>query len=242
MTNQTVIITGAACGIGRAIADRCLKEGYRVLAVDISTAGLASLAADFPSADLSTHLVDVADGVQVNRFFDSLPVNQEEPSHLINNAGIYLGKNILTYTADDIQRVVAVNCLGAVFFTTRFAQELITSDRRGSIINMASVAGQEGSSDAVYGLSKAALIGFTKSCAMNFAPHIRVNAIAPALVSTSLLGNVPRERVDDYRHGELLKDPILPEDVADTVAFLLSEQSRCYTGAVFDINNGHYRR
>jgi 3-oxoacyl-[acyl-carrier protein] reductase len=77
---------------------------------------------------------------------------------------------------------------------------------------------------------------------LNFAPHIRVNAIAPALVSTSLLDKVSQQRVADYRQGELLKDPILPEDVADTVAFLLSEQSRCYTGAVFDINNGHYRR
>ena len=110
------------------------------------------------------------------------------------------------------------------------------------IVNMSSVSGIEGSSDAIYGLSKAAILGLTKSCAMNFSPYIRVNAVAPTMVNTPMMGVIPDWRKEEYLSHELIHTPVMPEDVADTVVFLLSDKSKHYTGATFDINNGGYLR
>jgi 3-oxoacyl-[acyl-carrier protein] reductase len=77
---------------------------------------------------------------------------------------------------------------------------------------------------------------------MNFAPDIRVNAVAPGIVETNMIKTIPKWRVQEYRENELIKTPIFPEDVANTVAFLLSNESRNYTGSVFDLNNGCYLR
>lgn len=242
MSKGTVIITGAASGIGKATTKRCLIDGFRVLACDMDAQTLTSLKSEHLDSNLSVATIDIADYQQVQTFFDQVIKNKEEPSCLVNNAGIYLGKSILEYSVEEVHRVIQVNCFGAVYFSQLFAKLLISTNQQGVIVNISSVAGEEGSSDAIYGLSKAALIGLTKSCAMNFAPNIRVNAIAPGLVSTDLIQNIPDWRVREYRFGELLKDPILPENVADTVSFLLSNQSKHYTGTVFDINNGQYRR
>lgn len=102
-----------------------------------------------------------------------------------------MGKNIIDYQSDEIDKVLNVNIKGYIYFSQMFARILFHNERKGVIVNMSSVSGMEGSSDAVYGLSKA---------------------------------------------------PVMPEDVAETVIFLLSAKSRHYTGATFDINNGGYLR
>jgi 3-oxoacyl-[acyl-carrier protein] reductase len=242
MTYSSVIITGGAQGIGLAVVERCLRDGYNVIACDIDEKALDRLRAAHSRENISTFSVDVSDYAQADALFRELEAKGEYPSCLVNNAGIYLGKDILEYSPEEIDRVIATNILGSVYFSQMFGKALRTRSMQGSIVNISSVAGEEGGSDAIYSLTKAALIGLTKSCAMNFAPHIRVNAIAPTLVNTDLIRRVPQSRVDDYRKNELLKDPILPEDVANTVAFLLGDQSRHYTGAVLDLNNGVYRR
>lgn len=242
MSNRTVLVTGAGDGIGRAVALRCLREGFRVLACDVDEVRLEALGSSCRSAQVSLHKIDIADESGVKSLFERLRSIGCEANFLVNNAGIYLGKSLLEYSSAEIQRVVAVNCLGALHMTRYFVEPLLARQASGVIVNISSVSGQEGSSDAVYGLTKGALLGLTKSCAMNFAPHIRVNAVAPALVNTRLIERVSRQRISEYRSGELLAEAIQPEDVADTVAFLLGEESRCYTGATFDINNGHYRR
>lgn len=242
MQKKAIIITGAANGIGQVLTKRCLKEGYHVVGCDIDTKGLKSLKQTSKSDALSIFSVDVSNHDQVTLFFNSLKEHEIQPTCLVNNAGIYLGKNLLDYSLEEMQRVIHVNCMGAVFFSQLFAKLIFFNRASGVIVNISSVAGEEGSSDAVYGLSKAALLGLTKSCAMNFAPSIRVNAIAPGLVSTGLIKQVPAARMEEYRSTELLKEPILPDDIADTLIFLISDQSKHYTGAIFDLNNGCYRR
>lgn len=239
---KTVIVTGAANGIGKAITERSLKDGFHVFALDINDTLLTSLKSEYGDFSLTVFKIDISDPNQVRSFFDWTLEQGKEISCLVNNAGIYFGKNILEYSIEEINRVIQVNCLGAVYLSQEFARRIISKGHSGNIVNMSSVAGEEGSSDAIYGLSKAAILGLTKSCAINFAPTIRVNAVAPALVNTDLIRNVPEWRMREYRASELLKDPILSEDVANTVSFLLSDQSKHYTGAVFDINNGQYRR
>lgn len=153
-----------------------------------------------------------------------------------------MAKNILDYQVDEIDKVLDINVKGFIYFSQMFGKKLFQSHRKGVIINMSSVSGMEGSSDAIYGLSKAAILGLTKSCAMNFSPYIRVNAVAPTMVNMPMMGMIPNWRKEEYLGHQLIDTPVLPEDVADTVIFLLSDNAKHYTGATFDINNGGYLR
>lgn len=158
---KTIVITGAAGGIGKAVVERVLKQGYEVLAVDIDAKGL---------------------------------------------------------------------------------KKLLKTKSKGVIVNVSSISAFEGSSDALYGTSKAGLIGLTRSCALTFAPLVRVNAVAPGIVDTPLIKAIPKWRLAEFEKGERLKERIQPESVASAVWFLLSEESKHTTGSVIDLNNGGYFR
>jgi 3-oxoacyl-[acyl-carrier protein] reductase len=242
LKDKAVIVTGAAHGIGKAIALLCAQNGAVVLACDRDQKGLNSLSDDAMASSIGTYYLDVSVYEQVWEFFDT--IDREKKGlrlyGLVNNAGIYLGKNILEYSSHEIDAVINVNIKGAFYFSQFFGSRIMASDAEGVIVNIASIAGQEGSSDAVYGLSKAALIGLTKSCAMNFAPKIRVNAVAPTIVETKMMKKVPQTRLAAYQNKELILDPVSAEDVAETVLFLLNKRSKHYTGTVFDLNNGGY--
>ena len=113
----------------------------------------------------------------------------------------------------------------------RFAAHLLPAERRGAIVNLASDAGEVGSSDALYGTVKAGVIGLTKSNAMNFAPYIRVNVVSPGLIiRTAIADRIPDHRYAEYKRQELLDGDIHPEYVADVCAYLLSDRSRTLTG------------
>jgi 3-oxoacyl-[acyl-carrier protein] reductase len=236
--SRSVIITGAAQGIGKAIAIRALTEGWQVIAVDKNKARLDELKSELKSDALKTHGLDVTQLTQIEAFFNWLTDENIYPYGLVNNAGIFPGISFLEYSEQDINAVLAVNLLGPIYMTQQFGRRLLPEKRSGVIVNIASIAGQIGSSDAIYGISKSGVLGLTKTSAMALAPHIRVNAVAPTLVETELLKSVSKERLEVFRRGELLKVPVLPDDIADSVWFLLSDQSKHYTGAVLDINNG----
>ena len=242
LDGKTIIITGAARGIGSAITIRCLQDGASVLGCDRDRLGLEKLQGKIQSEKLSTFQVDVTLYSEVEALYKQIAKDFPQTNCLVNNAGIYFGQNILDYTAEQIDKVISVNIKGAIYFSQLFGKYFSGQEGSNAIVNISSVSGHEGSSDAIYGLSKAALFGLTKSCAMNFAPDIRVNAVAPGLVETNMIKAIPKWRVQQYRENELIKTPIFPEDVANTVAFLLSNESRNYTGSVFDINNGCYLR
>lgn len=240
---QKVIVTGAAAGIGRAIVEECQKNGYYTLACDINPEGLKQLVEDLPLINGEACVLDVSDYQAVEAFYRRMELFVENEEYaLVNNAGLYAGKNLLAYTEAEIGRIMDVNIKGALYNSKFFAAAIGQAGAKGRIINISSVSGQEGSSDAVYGLSKAALLGLTKSCAMNFAPHILVNAIAPTMVDTAMMEAIPAWRKEEYNSHNLIKEAVTPKDVADTVMFLLSAQARHYTGATFDLNNGGYLR
>jgi 3-oxoacyl-[acyl-carrier protein] reductase len=235
---KTAIVTGAAKGIGKAIAEKCLKEGWAVVACDMDEAGLTALKKEH---DVKTFLLDVTDPQAIKTVFESLE-KADFPYALVNNAGIFKGTKFLEYPSEAIGQMFDVNLKGPIFCSQAFGAVLMKREHAGVIVNIASVAGQAGSADAIYGASKAGLVGFTKSCAMAFAPHIRVNAVAPGMVETDMWAQVSPERRLVFKNLELVKETIMPEDVADTVWFLLSDASKHYTGAVLDINNGFYFR
>ncbi|WP_028592302.1 SDR family NAD(P)-dependent oxidoreductase [Paenibacillus massiliensis] len=242
LQHMKVIVTGSGSGIGKAITLQCLQEGAAVMACDINEDALTKLQADANTEQLSTYRLDISAYEDVSSFFAYISEKHPDVNGLVNNAGIYLGKSLLNYTPNEMAKVMNVNVMGSVYVSRCFGEMLLQQQRQGTIVNMSSVSGLEGSSDAVYGMSKAAILGLTKSCAMNFAPYIRVNAVAPTMVDTSMMEEIPVWRKEEYLNHQLIKQPLSPESVADTVIFLLSDKSRHYTGATFDINNGGYLR
>ncbi|MCP1490522.1 3-oxoacyl-[acyl-carrier protein] reductase [Peribacillus frigoritolerans] len=243
LKNKKLIVTGAASGIGKEIVKQCLHEGASVIACDINDHSLYDLKRSTDDCYvLHTYQLDVSNHEEVVKFFVYVEAEHADVDGLVNNAGIYLAKNILDYKVDEIDKVLDINIKGFIYLSQMFGKKLFQSQRKGVIVNMSSVSGMEGSSDAIYGLSKAAILGLTKSCAMNFSPYIRVNAVAPTMVNTPMMGTIPDWRKEEYLSHQLINTPVLPEDVADTVVFLLSDKAKHYTGATFDINNGGYLR
>jgi 3-oxoacyl-[acyl-carrier protein] reductase len=233
---KRVIVTGAAKGIGRATAHRLLQQGHEVVAVDVDVGALQQLQADAPGR-LALKRCDVADAADVATLFSGL---DEGPLHgLVNNAGVYLGKGLDRYCDHDIARVLGVNLVGAMLMSRHFAEALKRTRSEGVIVNVGS-SSMYGGSDPVYSTTKAGLVGLTKACAKVYAPLIRVNLVAPGIVETGMFATLPAEVVAWYRDAELVKKPLVAQDVANTIAFVLSDQARNYTGAVFDLNNGFH--
>lgn len=240
---RKVIVTGSGSGIGKEIVKACLDEGASVIACDISEQSLYELKRSIDKPDvLHTFPLDVSKYKEVATFFGHMETEHSDVNCLVNNAGIYLGKSILDYQEEEIDKVLDINVKGYIYFSQMFGKQMMQKKRRASIVNMSSVSGMEGSSDAVYGLSKAAIMGLTKSCAINFSPYIRVNAVAPTMVHTPMMDSIPDWRKAEYVSNQLIDTPLMPEDVAETIVFLLSEKAKHYTGATFDINNGGYLR
>lgn len=233
---------GSGEGIGKAIARQLGEAGFRVHACDISQDGLSHLEEENRGCSLITHHIDVSNATAFDNLVGRILQDDHESWALVNNAGIYLGKDLALYTLEEIDRVIHVNLRSAVIACRAFGRVLGKSGLPGAIINISSVAAQAGSSDPLYGATKAALLGLTKSCALQFAPRIRVNAIAPGIVETEMLKQIPSQRLAHYRQSELLDRPLQPADVSAAVLFVLSDKATGFTGAVLDLNNGCYLR
>ncbi|UFU00095.1 SDR family oxidoreductase [Radiobacillus kanasensis] len=243
LTSNKLIVTGAGSGIGKAIVNQCLHEGASVIACDVNEQYLNELKQSTDKRDsLYTYQIDVSDYERVSVFFNYVEKEHSDVDGLVNNAGIYLGKPILDYEIEEINKVIDINVKGYIYFSQMFGKKITESQSSGAIVNISSVSAMEGSSDAIYGLTKAAILGLTKSCAMNFSPYVRVNAVAPTMVSTSMMDTIPNWRKEEYVKHQLIDTPVMPKDIAHTVTFLISDKASHYTGATFDINNGGYLR
>ncbi|GGK49518.1 SDR family NAD(P)-dependent oxidoreductase [Salinarimonas ramus] len=243
MSVSTVIVTGAAAGVGRALVGLLLDRGMTVIASDIDEPGLASLRDAHAGRPLAVSTCDVGVRAECDAFMERTLAAFPQVDGLVNNAGLYLGRPVWDYDDTTIERVIAVNVKGPVWLSRAFAGHLLPHERRGAIVNLASVAGEVGSSDALYGTVKAGVIGLTKSNAMNFAPYIRVNVVSPGLiVNTAIADRIPEYRYKEYKRQEMLDYDILPEDVARICAYALSDDAKSMTGAVLRADNGCYPR
>ncbi|MFJ5295557.1 SDR family NAD(P)-dependent oxidoreductase [Pseudomonas sp. NPDC088368] len=240
---KKIVITGAGNGIGKATAKACVEAGYYVIAADKDREGLRSLQNEIQVNYLETHLVDFSLPDVYKHFIGNLYQHHSALYGLINNAGLYHGKSVYDYSDEEIEEIWAVNLKSLVYLSKDFAQREVHAPHTRNIINITSVAGEVGSMDALYGATKAGVIGLTKANAWNFAPRIRVNAVSPALIrNTSIHDRIPEHRRKEYERQEVLKDPIEPEGVADVIMFLLSDHSRHLTGKVIAVDNGAYPR
>lgn len=242
LEGKTAIITGATRGIGRGIALTFAKQGANVaftysssqgaavaLEQELTTLGVKaksykSNAADFNEAQT---LVD-----QVLEFFGTVDV-------LINNAGITKDNLLMRMSEEDFDNVMDVN-LKSVFNMTKAVQKTMLKTRNGVIINMSSVVGVKGNAgQANYAASKAGIIGFSKSVALELGSrNIRCNVVAPGFIETEMTAKLGEETVKGWTNAIPLKRGGTPDDIANACVFLASDLATYITGQVINVDGG----
>ncbi|MBT8306422.1 MAG: 3-oxoacyl-[acyl-carrier-protein] reductase [Maribacter sp.] len=239
---KNVIITGASRGIGKGIARIFADNGANVaftysssegpaleLEKELTSKGVKAKAYKSNAASFEDSEKLVA---QVLEDFDGIDV-------LINNAGITKDNLLMRMREEDFDQVIETN-LKSVFNMTKAVQRTLLKQRHGSIINMSSVVGIKGNAgQANYAASKAGMIGFTKSVALELGSrNIRCNAIAPGFIETEMTDKLDEKVVQGWRDGIPLKRGGSPEDIANACLFLASDLSSYITGQVLSVDGG----
>ena len=242
LEGKTALITGASKGIGRSIARRFAEQGANIaftylssvekgLALEkelietgVKAKGYRSDASDFTAAE---QLINDVVGE-----FGSLDI-------LVNNAGITQDNLLIRMTEEMWDKVINVN-LKSCFNTVKAATRTFMKQRGGSIINLTSVVGLRGNAgQANYAASKAGIVGFTKSVALELGSrNIRSNAIAPGFIETEMTAELDQNTVQSWREAIPLKRGGTPENVADLAVFLASDMSSYITGQVLQVDGG----
>jgi len=238
-TGRTALVTGASRGIGRAIAERLLAEGANVVVTARGEEDLASLVEAHGAERVAALAGNIGDDAHRERLFAEADARFGGIDLLVNNVGI----NPVYGPALEIEpaaarKILEVNVVGALEWT-RDAVAAGLGERGGAIVNIASTAGILSSPGiAFYGISKAALISLTTQLAVELAPRIRVNAVAPSIIKTDFAKALYEGREAEVAAQFPLARLGTPEDVAGPVAFLLSDDAAWMTGRTIVIDGG----
>lgn len=224
------VVTGICGGIGRAIAAKLRTQGYRLVGVDLldDAEGLADVHYRFDLSALSG----------LAELWDRIECEVGAPSLLVNNAGHVSSASLAQLTAEEIMMTLTVN-VGAVLLLSRAAADSMAARGKGAIVNLASIAGQRGSSQAAYGASKAGVINLTRTMARIYAPSgVRINAVAPGFVNAGM-----GERLPDPVRGALLQATAMGRggeaaEIAEVVAFLASDAASFMTAETVAVHGG----
>ncbi len=242
LSGQTALVTGAATGIGEAIAWRLARAGATVAVADIDAPGASAVAAAITRDGLSAFPieVDIADAESVARAVAAVLARTGRIEILVNNAGI-AGKAapLWEQTPDEWRAVMAVN-LDGVFHCCRAVITHMRRRRYGRIVNIASIAGKEGNPNmTAYSASKAGVIAFTKALAKEVALEgICVNSVAPAVVRTRILDQLTPEQINYMTSRIPMRRTGTPEEIAAVVHFLASPDCSFVTGQCYDASGG----
>ena len=238
MDGRAALVTGAAQGLGEAIARALHARGATVCIADVDVDRARAVAASLERA--CAEEVDVRDREALPRVVDGVIERCGALDVLVNNAARTVSRPFWEIEADEWDDVLAVNLRG-VFFGCQLAGARMRDQGSGRIINLSSLAGQQGGAvaGAHYAASKAGIIVLTKIVARELAPHgVTVNAIAPAAISGPAMDAMPRERVEALARTIPVGRVGRPEEVGALAAFLAADEASYITGATIDINGG----
>jgi NAD(P)-dependent dehydrogenase (short-subunit alcohol dehydrogenase family) len=239
LAGRTAIVTGAATGIGEAIATRLAEAGATVAVVDLNLPGAQQVAAALPNASFAIE-ADVAVAASVSRAVDQVLRKTGRIDILVNNAGIAgPAAFIWEQTDEDWQRNIAINLTG-VFNFCRAVIPHMRSRSYGRIVNVASIAGKEGNPRMTpYSATKAGVIGLTKSLGKEVATDgICVNAVSPAVIQTQILDQLTEEQVAYMTDRIPMRRTGKPEEIAFVVHFLSSTECSFVTAQCYDASGG----
>ena len=242
LEGKVAIITGASRGIGSGIAKIFAEHGAQV-AFTYSSSAESALALEKEllvfGSKAKGYQSNAANYEEAHQLVDDVITDFGTVDILINNAGITKDNLLMRMSEEDFDKVIEIN-LKSVFNMTKAVQKIMLKNRSGSIINMSSVVGVKGNAgQANYAASKAGMIGFTKSIALELGSrNIRCNAIAPGFIETEMTAKLNEEVVKGWRDAIPLKRGGSPEDVANVCVFLGSDMSAYVTGQVINVDGG----
>ncbi len=236
---RVAIVTGAARGLGAAVARQLAADGFQVAVADIDLDAAKATAGDIGDAAIAVRL-DVTDPESWQSVVDDVARQLGPITALVNNAGI-AGRAAPAWelSIEEWQQVIAID-LSGVFYGCRTVLPGMMEAGYGRVVNIASIAGKEGNPNAApYSAAKAGVIGLTKSLAKEVATKgVLVNAVTPAVIATPILEQLTQAHIDYMTSRIPMSRVGQPEEVANLVSFLCSDQVSFSTGAVFDISGG----
>ena len=241
MIRKTVIITGASGDIGGACALELAKNGYNV-ALTYNTSSTKTLAKKIEKlgVECKEYKLDVKDEKEVQNVFEKIFSDFDSVEGLVCCAGVAEKEDLLiSKTAEEIKNVLDTNLYGCVL-CNREACKYFINKKKGSIVNISSILGKVGCScEVCYSASKAGVIGLTKALSKEVGEFgVRVNAVAPGMIKTKMTKVFSQKEFDNIKENSSLRKIGEPEDVANVVAFLISEQSGFVTGECIEISGG----
>ena len=242
LDGKTAIITGGSRGIGKAIVEIFVKQGANVAFTYSSSSDAAKAIENKLSTKnvkVKSYKSDASNFEEAQLLAASVLEEFGSIDILINNAGITKDNLLMRMSEEDFDRVIQVN-LKSVFNMTKAVQRTMLKQRKGSIINMSSVIGVKGNAgQSNYAASKAGIIGFTKSMAIELGSrNIRSNAIAPGFIVTEMTEELGEETIKQYFDAIPLKRGGSPDEIANTCVFLGSDMSSYLTGQVLNVDGG----
>ena len=242
LEGKTALVTGASKGIGRSIALRYADHGANIAFTYLSSVEQGqALESELQARGVKAkgYRSDASDFAQADSLINGVIADFGSLDILVNNAGITQDTLLLRMTEEMWDKVINVN-LKSCFNTVKAATKQMMKQKCGSIINMTSVVGLKGNAgQANYAASKAGIIGFTKSVALELGSRgVRSNAVAPGFIETEMTGKLDEKTVQGWREAIPMKRGGKPEDVADVCVFLGSELSAYVTGQVIQVDGG----
>ncbi|HNQ13050.1 MAG TPA: 3-oxoacyl-[acyl-carrier-protein] reductase [Bacteroidia bacterium] len=242
LNDKTILVTGASRGIGKGIAENLVKNGANVAFTYLSSVEKAKALEEELKAfgtQVKGYQSDAADYAAAEKLINDVLTDFGKIDGLVNNAGITKDNLLMRMSEEQFDEVIRVN-LKSTFNLGKAVIKPMLKQRNGSIINISSVVGVRGNAgQANYAASKAGMIGFTKSLALELGSrNIRCNAIAPGFIETEMTDALDEATVKQWRESIPLKRGGTPEDVANLVLFLLSDLSSYITGQTINVDGG----
>ncbi|MBI2011035.1 MAG: SDR family oxidoreductase [Candidatus Colwellbacteria bacterium] len=229
--NKVVFIAGASRGIGLSAAKKFASNGW-------SVAGFYNQKEGPKVKNISWYHLEISDYSSIKKSFEKAFEDLGRVDCFVNCVGIFGYKSLIEYDEQLLDKVISVNEKGAYLSTKEVLNKMV----KGSIVYISSTAAQIGSTDPIYAGTKSAILGLTKSMAKALAPAIRVNCVAPGVTNSDMTKNMRPERLQQLIGMSLLKRIAEPEDIANAIYFLASDEAKHITGVCLDVNAGYVLR